>query len=853
MNPEEFLMNTLVPTVVDRLVLPPQPARTAPIPEAFALGAIGAWFDKMTAGRGELWLHQSKALEFIDSGANTVVATRTGSGKTMVFQAAIMKKLLENPDMTFALFLPQKGLSANQVRRWKAGFEQAGLPADQVCEINGSVPTAEREEKIRKSRLVLFTPDIFHSSILRQLSSPAIQRFIRNLGVVGIDEAHNLEGVFGSNCAYFFRRLRNARRRLRRAAGMTSGDFQVIAASATIADPAGHLEALTGLSFEVVPEADNGAPFHGLTLLHIEGPDHGAAAEGLLVDYVGLLASKIPAENAVIAFVDNRQGVERITASVGMDEVEPYRAGLDESDRLEIEDALDGGCLSAIVSTSALELGVDIPQFTVGLNLGVPQTRKSLKQRAGRTGRAEGAVFAVIAPASAFAKLGTTLREFYEGPAEDSPLYLSNPMIQFRQAACLLEECGAGDAAQVPSGIEWPAGFSEAFGWAKPGSPRPREIDQVLGQGSGDPYRDYPLRNVGTMDFALKDRGSGDTLGTIDIEKALREAYPGAIFYQRKRPYRVIEWRQTGYERAILLQSISGGLRTKPLISTRIGVSHQDSELQEARLMTGPLGSIAEIRLHVNEAVMGYVSGSKQVLYGDTANTDRRKSKKQRNYSTTGVLIRIDEPWFKGRDGCAEKVRERVAQALASGLSRDRSIAPGEIGFAHSGIAMHGPSGPKPIDDAIVIYDDVPGGLRLTEPLFTDFEQCLDRLRRGVELAGTEALLDEISVTRLERWWHGLGPATAAADTASASPAGEIMIFAPGSTVGVRINGVLAERELLGHNLIDFAGGSFLGYFYAAQPGVRAIVPHDQIEVIGHDWRRVLWDPKSNAIREIAA
>lgn len=853
MNPEEYLMNTLNPVVIDRHVVAPRPARCAPIPGAFANGAIGTWLDKMTAGRGELWLHQSKALEFIASGSNTVVATPTASGKTLIFQAAVIQMLLENRDRTFAVFLPQKALSSNQVKRWKAAVALAGLPENEIGEINGDVPAAEREEILQRARVVLVTPDIVHSSFLRQLAQPNVRHFIRNLGMIAIDEAHNLEGVFGSNCAFFFRRLRSARRRLRSADGLPETELQIVAASATIADPAGHLAALTGQEFEVVSESDNGAPFPGLTLLHLEGPDHGAAGEAMLSECVGQIARTIPVEHAAIAFADSRQGVERITAGINMDEVEPYRAGLERDDRAAIEEALDAGQLRAVVSTSALELGVDIPQFTVGLNLGVPQTRKSFKQRSGRAGRASEAVFAIIAPGSAFAKLGTTLREFYEDPAEGSALYLSNPMIQFQHASCLFEECGAGDELELPGGIDWPDGFDKAFGWARPGAMRPREIEQLAAQSTGDPHRDYPLRQVGMVEFALRDASTGAPLGTINIEKAIREAYPGAIVYQRKRPYRVIDWRQTGYERVILLQSIPGGPRTMPLISTRISVSHQDSELQEARLVSGSRGSLAEIRLQVNEAVLGYVSGSKQLFYAELAKLDRRKTKKQRNYSTTGVLIRIDEPWFNGQGGAAAKVREHVAHALSTILTRERSIAPGDIRSAHSGIAMHGRSGPQAINDAIVIYDDAAGGLRLTEPLFADIEHFLERLRRGVELAGTDALLEEAAVARLERWQQDLRPANTVEEAAQACPAGEIMIYAPGSIVGVRINGALVERELLGHNIVDFAGSKFLGYFYNSQPGVSSIIPHDQIEAIGHEWRQVLWDPQVNEIREIAA
>ena len=852
MTPYTLLMNAIDPVVLDRHSVPPRPERLAPAPRSYSEGAIGAWLNAMTCGR-DPWSHQSKALSLDDEGHNVVIATGTASGKTLPLQATVIRELLGKPDTTFLIFCPQIALTGDQTHRWRAAVALAGLDPDLVGEINGRVPPCERDDIIKRARVLIVTPDIVHRSLLRQLSVPSVRGFIGNLSKIGIDEAHELQGVFGSNCAYFFRRLRAAHRKLMMSAGKAPKDFGVMAASATIADPKGHLEALTGLPFEVVSESDNGAPFHGLELIHIEGPGHGAAAETLLVEYVSRIASQI-APNAAIAFVNNRQGVERITARIGMANVEPYRAGLEAVDRAAIEKALRDGNLAAVVGTSALELGIDIPQFVVGLNLGVPDTLMSLKQRSGRAGRVSESVFAVIAPASGFAKLGTSLGEFFDGEIEASPLYLDNAIIQYQQACCLLDESTLEDGtAQLPHGIDWPKGFAAAFAMAFPGAPKPREIEQIAWQSSGVPQADNPLRKLSDTQYALRIRGSGDKIGTIDGDKALQEAYPAAIYYQRKKAYRVTGWVENGYERSIYVEPTPHSPRTHPIMFTQISASHRDSELQEGRLLASDLGSLAEIRIRVTEKVIGYSYRGKQNLYSDLSKKDPRKVSKQRNYTTTGVLIRLNEPWFNGQGGAAGDARKQVAQALKALLTSKRSIASSEIGYAHSGIAMHGAVGPQRIHDAVVLYDNMPGGVRLTEPLFSELEHFLERLRRGAELAGTEALLDEISVGRLGRWYRSLRPPQKVPQLIPDMPAGERLIYATGSIVGVRIGGAVVERRLLGHHLLAMDGAEHLAYLYESGSGVKAMVPHDQIEPVGHDWRHVVWDPTLDTVREIAA
>ena len=318
-----------------------------------------------------------------------------------------------------------------------------------------------REHVIERARVILMTPDVTHSWLMRMTSAPATQDVLAHLSLVIIDEAHAYDGVFGTSSALFFRRLQLAAGRARRHKKVAQRALQFMAATATIANPAEHLMALTSQPFKAITEDYNGAPCHGTTMMHIEGPEYGQVAEKMLAETIEKLAGTI-APDAVIAFADGRQLVERVTRRVDRDDVLPYRSGYEARDRRSIEQSLRDGKLRAVVSTSALELGVDLPQFVIGINLGVPVSRKSLQQRAGRVGRSKPAVFVVIAPTAAFAKLGTTFEEYIKGAAEPAHLYLDNPIIQFQQARCLLEETvGEIDLTSANHGVTWPDGFKK--------------------------------------------------------------------------------------------------------------------------------------------------------------------------------------------------------------------------------------------------------------------------------------------------------------------------------------------------------------------------------------------------------
>lgn len=687
---------------------------------------------------------------------------------------------------------------------------------------------------------------------MRQISIPIFKEYLGSLRYMVIDEAHTYDSVFGSNVAYLLRRFLVARREAAKALG-SRRELQIIAATATILDPLDHMRQLTGWDFVSVGDDEDGSPTHGRSLLHVDGPDYGSAAEGMLEAVARDIFSS-DADDTFIAFHDSRQGVERITKKLDLPEVLPYRSGYEKSDRAKIEQGMRAGRLRGLVATSALELGIDVSGFTVGLNLGVPQSRKAFRQRLGRVGRSSHGIFAVIASRHAFSQFGQTFAEYYAGSVEPSYLYLENRFIQFAHARCLLDEAEQlrFDSKQIPPGISWPASFQSVYDVAKPNARRPKDFDYVAQLGATTPHINYPLRQVGEANFKLKD-GAKDVyedIGSIALNQAIREAYPGALYLHLKRPMKVREWRSSSFDRSIRLEEARSEALTRPILKKSVNVGVSREEVIGGRVRTGPNGLLAEVQLQVNETVLGFSIGSKSFLYKDLRSTDTRMSRQQREFQTTGIVVRINEPWFEGSQGVAPALRARVAAALADLLTREKSLSPADIDSAASNIAYYVQGVPRRATDTIVVYDSIYGGLRLTEPLFSDFEDFISRLDRAASLAGSDARIDAITLSSIRQWFSSLSEGLALDSERLEAPAGELVIYAPGSVVSIRKNGVLIERELVEPRLERLGDADFLMYRYHDREGVLAMVPHDAVEPTGQDWKKAFWNPTTGKITD---
>ena len=795
----------------------------------------------------KVWNHQSVALKHLCEGRNVVVSTGTASGKSLIFQLYALHRLLTVPDSKVLVFYPLKALSSDQFVSWQKAIELAGLNSEEVARIDGGVSKDERESIIEQARVVLMTPDVCQAWFMRTINSLSNSRFLDRLTLLVLDEAHVYESIFGSNAAFLIRRLLAAKHHL----SLKKNRLQVIAATATIAEPAQHLNRLTGLKFSVVDESHDGAPRHPRRILHIEGPDQGANGEQAIA---GILEGicQLKTQHRFIAFVDSRQGVERIarqvveriTEKLGRERVKPYRSGYEASDRKDIEQALRNGSLQGVVSTSALELGIDIKNLEIGINLGVPQSRKSFRQRLGRVGRSSPGVFLVVAPRNAFKQFGEKLSDYYDGSVEPSYLYLGNRFVQFAHARCLRDE---KDSSKVPSGVKWTEGFSDILKFAREGWPR--EFDYLAQIGGDSPHLNYPLRQLGEANIKIQE-GSGRDIGNIALHQAIREAYPGANYLHSGRVYRVIRWQHGFNEIIIRVTRYRNPVPTRPILRKIVTVDLSQDGIVDGRIKKGKTGMLAEVQVQVNERVDGYKIGSTQYLYRDLRVDNANMTRKQRDFRTTGVVIQIEEDWFVG----SPPVRREIANGIRDLLCRDRSIAPQDVDAAYTNIAVRTVSGTNHITNAVIVYDIAYGGLRLTENLFSEFDRYVNQLERAADLAGDEAIIRDEIAKHLRAWAQTLTDGDVPPINVVV-PEGWLQVFKPGSIVGIFRAGNIVERELIEPVYKDFfnTGSPQLFYAYRNDRNENGVsyTPHDATQPVGDQWEWILWNPETEKYKEL--
>ena len=515
-----------------------------------------------------LYLHQAEAISRFASGLHVCLSTGTASGKTTLFHAAAVQEFAKDPAAKVICLYPLKALANEQEGRWKEAMALA-VKNCRIGRISGDVPVKSRSQILRQSQVVVVTPDVMHAWLLPNLHDRSVQAFLQKLRLVIVDEAHSYTGVFGSNSAFLFRRLRHL-------CSCFGSQPRFVAASATIARPQEHLKLLTGIDFSIVDEAFNGAMRHPVSLRLVNPPP----GEDLLSPLAKLVQSIAEdSDRRLIAFVDSRKQVELLT-SIAMrghqDEPEdnddsevpeyrevedslsflqrlsilPYRSGYEEEDRRLIQSRLSDGSLRGVISTSALELGIDIPTLDTAVLVGVPASSTSFRQRIGRVGRHKpGEVLIVntgsIYDQAVFAEPETLLTR----PPAESALYLNNQRIQYIHALCLARLGGEHDKATGADGedggfqsdVDFPPGFLGLCEMERTGQV-PVELQSMKHESGDSPNHAFPLRDVeSSFKITFKNGPEEYSLGSLTYSQCLREAYPGAVYRYATRSFRVYQ------------------------------------------------------------------------------------------------------------------------------------------------------------------------------------------------------------------------------------------------------------------------------------------------------------------------
>jgi DEAD/DEAH box helicase domain-containing protein len=499
------------------------------------------------AARGieRLYTHQVRAVESLRAGRDTVVVTGTASGKSLCFHLPALERLLEEPGATALYLFPTKALAQDQlksvVRLANGDLETARTLHAGVYD--GDTAASTRRKLRDQANLILSNPDMLHAGILPQHAKWA--RFLRNLRFVVVDEMHAYRGIFGSHVA-------NVLRRLERLVHHYGGEFRYVLCSATIRNPGELAAALTGRDVEVVD--DDGAPRGAKHFAFWNPPwrdDTRVERRSSNVEGCQLLAGLIERGAQAIAFTKSRvsaelvyrytrEQLERARPRLGAvpddpagaplhERLRPYRGGYLPEERRAIERALFDGQLRGVVSTNALELGIDVGGLDAAVLIGAAPTLASIWQQAGRAGRsgAESLVVLVAYNDTVDQYLMRRPEWFFDRSPEAACVDPHNPYILAQQLACAAYELPIGPADHERFGPQAPdvlAALDEAG--------ETRTIDgRAYWSKSDFPGAKVSLRQMGDDTFTIQDATKGHAvIGTVDAISGLELVYPDAIY-----------------------------------------------------------------------------------------------------------------------------------------------------------------------------------------------------------------------------------------------------------------------------------------------------------------------------------
>jgi DEAD/DEAH box helicase domain-containing protein len=687
-----------------------RPARAVAIPEELHPEVADAL---VARGVERLWSHQAEALHAAWAGP-TIVTTGTASGKSLCFQLPTLDTLCRDSRARALYLYPTKALAQDQARALAALGVKRARPAI----YDGDTPREQRAQIRRRANVILTNPDMLHLGILP--NHRAWADVLANLALVVVDEAHVYRGVFGSHVA-------NVLRRLRRIAAAYGTEPRFVLASATIANPGELAERLTGLDDVTVVERD-GSPGGHRTIAMWNPPitdEQLATRRSVLAEAADLLAELVAQGARTIVFMKSRKAVELIArfTQIALEDagrgelaerIAPYRAGYTPQQRRELEQRLVDGDLLGVVSTDALELGIDIGSLDAAICVTFPGTVASLRQMWGRAGRRGRGLALYVAGEDALDQFFCRHPdEFLDRPVEAAILDPLNEQIHAGHVLCAAHEgpLDTSDAEWFGPELELTAERLEASGDLRRrpnGVWVPRRADEY-------PAGAVSLRSTARDGFAIVEVASGELLGTVDATRAFNTTHEGAVYLHGGRAFEVRELDLLG--RRALVTPFEGDWYTQAKRETDMYIEG----LLDRREWLGVRLSFGNVI--VTEQVVAYQTRrlhDHEVL--DLVALDLP----QTSFSTQALWYELPEPIVSGELPLAELLgslhaAEHAQIAVLPLLAMcDRWDIGGLSTNFHPQIG--GPT--------IFIYDGHPGGIGITRRGFLAFDALVDDAHR---------------------------------------------------------------------------------------------------------------------------
>lgn len=488
---------------------------------------------------GPLWSHQVEAIDLARARRSVVVATGTASGKSLCYQVPIAEAAASpiRPGTALVLF-PTKALAHDQLRALTA----LEFPGVRAAAYDGDASAEERTWARKHATVVLTNPEMLHSGLLPHHERWAA--FLGRLQVVVIDELHTFRGVFGSHAAQLLRRLR-------RLAAHHGADPVFVCGSATIGQPQALASALTGV--DVVPVVDDGSPCGPRVVAMWQPPlldERTGARASAHREAAAVVAGLVDAGHTTLGFARSRRGVEVVAADVRRrlpgplaSRVRAYRGGYLVEERRTIEDELFSGQLSAVIATSALELGIDVGGLDAVVMDGFPGTIASFWQQAGRAGRTGAASAAVLVTGNDQLDqwLAAHPDELLGRPPEPAVVNPANPFVVDPHLRCAAHELPLTHADQrwwpgvLDDGVRRLVHDDELAVRRRGRHQEP----MAVWVGRGWPSHGVGLRNAAGAPVRIVTGDGMQPVGDVDRSRAPEQVHLGASYLHQGRHWRV--------------------------------------------------------------------------------------------------------------------------------------------------------------------------------------------------------------------------------------------------------------------------------------------------------------------------
>jgi len=729
--------------------VPAKAAVFAPVPEAIS-PELAAVLKKR--GIAQLYSHQAEAFELACAGKNLVVVTPTASGKTLCYNLPVFEHLLKNPSARSMYLFPTKALAEDQLHEFNSIAAEAGS-APRAFTYDGDTPQDARRAIRERANVVLTNPDMLHAGILPHHTQWA--KLFGNLHFVIIDELHTCRGVYGSHVA-------NVLRRLKRIAAFYGSQPQFICCSATIANPGDLAEALIEKPVQVVDQ--NGAP-SGEKCVVFYNPPVVNRQLGIRRSYIhetrNIARGFIERGQQTLVFANNRLATELLVTylkdafergPLPASSVRGYRGGYLPKERRAIERGLREGDIQAVVATNALELGIDIGSLDVVVMAGYPGTIASTWQRAGRAGRRHSLSAAVLVASSA--PLDQYIIEhpdyFFGQSPEHGYINPENLEILVNHLKC--------------AAFELPVRDGESFGH-QPTGELCRFLEEVgVLHHSGGAWHwtseSYPadaisLRKVTSDNFVVVDTtGEPAIIGEVDFTSALTTLHEKAIYLHEARQYHVERFDYE--ERKAYVKSVDCDYFTDAIDYTQVKILDtfetepvQTTSAAGAVTMTGSAADTANpavLKAHGEVRLNRQIVGFKKIKFYTLENVGAGQlSMPEQEMHTTAFWLTFPQAVLDRLGDFTPSERQGGLIGLGAVLRTIGTMLlmcdPRDLGVTvtenfNSAASPETPSrtvtpfaAAACFEPNLYLYDNYPGGIGQSEPLYRMCDELLARAR----------------------------------------------------------------------------------------------------------------------------